>query len=53
MVLIDFIGKKGRNTCVVKNKKIRNNLLIERINNLMIEYLYMIDEIKSNDVNEY
>lgn len=56
MVLIDFIGKKGvRNTCVVKNKKIRNNLLTQKKNKQSDDRIFVHDgvEIKSTDVNEY
>ena len=56
MVLIDFIGKKGvRNTCVVKNKKIRNNLLTQKKNKQSDDRIFIYDnvEIKSTDVNEY
>ena len=56
LVLIDFIGKKGvRNTCVVKNKKIRNNLLTQKRNKQSDDRIFIHDgiEIKSTDVNEY
>ena len=56
MVLIDFIGKKGvRNTCVVKNKKIRNNLLTQKRKKQSDDRIFVHDgiEIKSTDVNEY
>jgi DNA topoisomerase I len=56
MVLIDFIGKKGvRNTCVVKNKKIRNNLLTQKKKKQSDDRIFIHDgvEIKSTDVNEY
>ena len=53
LVLIDFIGKKGvRNTCVVKNKKIRNNLLTQKKNKQSDDRIFVHDgvEIKSTDV---
>lgn len=56
LVLIDFIGKKGvRNTCVVKNKKIRNNLLTQKKKKQSDDRIFVHDgvEIKSTDVNEY
>ena len=56
LVLIDFIGKKGvRNTCVVKNKKIRNNLLTQKRKKQSDDRIFVHDgvEIKSTDVNEY
>ena len=56
LVLIDFIGKKGvRNTCVVKNKKIRNNLLTQKRKKQSDDRIFVYDgvEIKSTDVNEY
>lgn len=56
MVLIDFIGKKGvRNTCVVKNKKIRNNLLTQKRKKQSDDRIFIYNgiEIKSTDVNEY
>tara|TARA_Y100000389_G_C17432798_1_gene503739 strand:- start:804 stop:1709 length:906 start_codon:yes stop_codon:yes gene_type:complete len=56
LVLIDFIGKKGvRNTCVVKNKKIRNNLLTQKKKKQSDDRIFIHEgvEIKSTDVNEY
>jgi len=55
-LIIDFIGKKGvRNRCVVKNKKIKNNLMTRKKKLKSDERIFShdSDEIKSTDVNEY
>ena len=55
-LIIDFIGKKGvRNRCVVKNKKIKNNLLTKKRKLKSDDRIFVYDshEIKSADVNEY
>ena len=55
-LIIDFIGKKGvRNRCVVKNKKIKNDLMTRKKRLKADERIFSYDsgEIKSSDVNEY
>ena len=55
-LIIDFIGKKGvRNKCVVRNKKIKNNLLTQKkkLKSDDRVFTYDLQEIKSTDVNEY
>jgi len=55
-LIIDFIGKKGvRNRCVVKNKKIKNDLMTrkKRLQSDEKIFTYNSEEINSFDVNEY